>query len=112
MAWHALRRGIINQHVLLEAAAFAGLAGGVYGLTAGGPQFPTAPFFCVAVMVCNYHIFSEWLSLIVKTRSSQAVRRLLELQPDTARVVRNGAESQVRTEELVVGDLVWRARRA
>jgi heavy metal translocating P-type ATPase len=106
MAWHALRRGIINQHVLLEAAAFAGLAGGVYGLTAGGADFPTAPFFCVAVMVCNYHIFSEWLSLIVKTRSSQAVRRLLELQPDTARVVRNGAESQIRTEELVVGDLV------
>jgi len=106
MAWHALRRGIINQHVLLEAAAFAGLGGGIYGLAAGGPDFPTAPFFCVAVMVCNYHIFSEWLSLIVKTRSSQAVRRLLELQPDTARVVRNGAESQVRIEEVSVGDAV------
>ena len=106
MAWHALRRGIINQHVLLEAAAFAGLGGGIYGLAAAGPDFPTAPFFCVAVMVCNYHIFSEWLSLIVKTRSSQAVRRLLELQPDVARVVRNGAESQVRLEEVIVGDLV------
>lgn len=106
MAWHAIRRGIINQHVLLEAAAFAGLGGGIYGLAVGGPDFPTAPFFCVAVMVCNYHIFSEWLSLIVKTRSSQAVRRLLELQPDTARVVRNGTESLVRIEEVTVGDLV------
>jgi Cu+-exporting ATPase len=106
MAWHAVRRGIINQHVLLEAAAFAGLGGGIYGLAAGGPEFPTAPFFCVAVMVCNYHIFSEWLSLIVKTRSSQSVRRLLALQPDTARVVRNGIESLVRIEEVAVGDLV------
>jgi len=106
MAWHAIRRGIINQHVLLEAAAFAGLGGGIYGFVAGGPDFPTAPFFCVAVMVCNYHIFSEWLSLIVKTRSSQAVRRLLELQPDTARVVRGGTEALVRIEEVVVGDLV------
>lgn len=106
MAWHALRRGIINQHVLLEAAAFAGLAGGIYGLAVGDPDFPTAPFFCVAVMVCNYHIFSEWLSLIVKTRSSQAVRRLLELQPDTAHVVRNGTESLIRIEEVNVGDLV------
>ncbi|MGH8631339.1 MAG: cation transporter, partial [Burkholderiales bacterium] len=70
IAWQSLRRGIINQHVLLEAGAFAGLAGGIYGLAAGGPDFPTAPFFCVAVMVCTYHIFSEWLSLIVKTRSS------------------------------------------
>lgn len=106
MAWHAVRRGIINQHVLLEAAAFAGIGGGIYGLAAAGPEFPTAPFFCVAVMVCNYHIFSEWLSLIVKTRSSQAVRRLLELQPDTARVVRDGAESEIRIEEVNSGDMV------
>jgi Cu+-exporting ATPase len=106
MAWHALRRGIINQHVLLEAAAFAGLGGGAYGFFAGGPDFPTAPFFCVAVMVCNYHIFSEWLSLIVKTRSSQAVRRLLELQPDTARVVRGGTEAIVRIEAVASGDVV------
>ena len=106
IAWQSLRRGIVNQHVLLEAAAFAGLVGGIYGLAAGGPYFPTAPFFCVAVMVCNYHIFSEWLSLIVKTRSSQAVRRLLELQPETALVVRNGVEHEVRTEQVVVGNLI------
>ncbi len=106
MAWQSLRRGIVNQHVLLEAAAFAGLAGGVYGLAAGGPDFPTAPFFCVAVMVCNYHIFSEWLSLIVKTRSSQAVRRLLALQPDTAEVVRDGRDTEIRMEDVIVGDLV------
>lgn len=106
MAWHALRRGIVNQHVLLEAAAFAGLGGGLYGLAAGGPEFPTAPFFCVAVMVCNYHIFSEWLSLIVKTRSSQAVRRLLDLQPDTARVVRNGSDLELELAQVALGDLV------
>jgi len=106
MAWQSLRRGIINQHVLLEAAAFAGLGGGVYGLAAGGPDFPTAPFFCVAVMVCNYHIFSEWLSLIVKTRSSQAVRRLLALQPETACIVRDGRETERPVEEVAVDDLV------
>ncbi len=106
MAWQSLRRGIVNQHVLLEAAAFAGLTGGTYGITAGGPHFPAAPFFCVAVMVCNYHIFSEWLSLIVKTRSSQAVRRLLALQPETARVVRDGREVELRIEDVVTGDLV------
>ena len=106
MAWQSVRRGIINQHVLLEAGAFAGLAGGVYGLASGGPDFPTAPFFCVAVMVCNYHIFSEWLSLIVKTRSSQAVRRLLALQPETACVLRDGHETETVIEKVSVGDRV------
>jgi heavy metal translocating P-type ATPase len=106
MAYQSARRGILNQHVLLEVGAFAGIAGGLYGLAAGGDDFPTAPFFAVTVLVANYHIFSEWLSLLVKTRSSQAVKRLLDLQPDTARVKRGGAEVEVPIAEVVLGDLV------
>lgn len=106
MAVQALRRGILNQHVLLETGAFAGLAGGIIGLVRDVPDYPTAPFFAVAVMVATYHIFSEWLSLIVKTRSSQAVKRLLDLQPDTARIVRDGRETEVPVGEVALGDLV------
>jgi P-type Cu+ transporter len=106
MAVQALRRGILNQHVLLEAGAFAGLAGGLIGLVFDLPGYPTAPFFAVAVMVATYHLFSEWLSLIVKTRSSQAVKRLLDLQPDVARVVRNGREEKLSIEAVGIGDLV------
>ena len=72
--------------MLLEVGAFAGIAGGIIGLTGVLPDYPTAPFFAVSVLVANYHILSEWLSLLVKTRSSQAVKKLLDLQPDTARV--------------------------
>lgn len=106
MAAQALRRGILNQHVLLEIGAFAGIAGGIIGLVFSPPGYPTAAFFAVAVMIGTYHIFSEWLSLIVKTRSSQAVKKLLDLQPDMARVVRDGEERDVRLEEVAVGDLV------
>ncbi len=106
MAIQALRRGILNQHVLLEIGAFAGLAGGTIGLVFELPGYPTAPFFAVTVMVVTYHIFSEWLSLIVKTRSSQAVKRLLDLQPDTARVVRAGAEIELPIEAVSIGDFV------
>jgi len=106
MAAQALRRRILNQHVLLEAGAFAGLAGGVIGLVLDPPGYPTAPFFAVAVMVATYHLFSEWLSLIVKTRSSQAVKRLLDLQPETARVLRDGREVEVPVDEVARGDFV------
>ncbi len=51
MAFQALRRGILNQHVLLEIGAFAGMAGGVIGLVLDRPGYPTAPFFAVSVMV-------------------------------------------------------------
>jgi Cu+-exporting ATPase len=106
MAAQSLRRGILNQHVMLEAGAFAGLAGGAIGLGLRPAGYPTAAFFAVSVLVVNYHVFSEWLSLLVKTRSSQAVKRLLDLQPDTARVVRDGAEVEVAVAEVRPGELV------
>ncbi|MDE2166325.1 MAG: cation-translocating P-type ATPase [Alphaproteobacteria bacterium] len=106
MAAQALRRGILNQHVLLEVGAFAGIVGGIIGLVSNPPDYPTAPFFAVSVMIATYHIFSEWLSLIVKTRSSQAVKRLLDLQSDMARVVRGEREVEVPVGEVHIGDLV------
>lgn len=106
MAFQALRRGILNQHVLLEIGAFAGMAGGVIGMVLNRPGYPTAQFFAVAVMVTTYHIFSEWLSLIVKTRSSQAVKKLLNLQPETARILRGEIEMDVPLADVKVGDRV------
>ena len=106
MAVMALRRGILNQHVLVEFGAFAGLAGGAVGLTLRSPNYPTVAFFSVAVMVLAYHIFSEWLSLIVKTRSSQAVKKLLDLEPEMASVVKDGEEQEVPLEKVCIGDLV------
>ncbi|MBX9625537.1 MAG: cadmium-translocating P-type ATPase [Gemmataceae bacterium] len=106
MAFMALRRGILNQHVLVEFGAFAGLVGGAIGLAFNPPDFPTVAFFSVAVMVLTYHIFSEWLSLIVKTRSSQAVKKLLDLEPDVAHVIRDGRDVDVPLEDVRVGDLV------
>lgn len=106
MAYMALRRGILNQHVLVEFGALAGIAGGILGLALQPPEYPATAFFSVAVMVLTYHIFSEWLSLIVKTRSSQAVKKLLDLEPDVAFVVRDGQEREIPLEQVQVGDLV------
>ena len=107
MAYQSARRGILNQHVLLEAGAFAGIAGGLIGLAGLLPDYPTAAFFAVTVLITNYHIFSEWLSLLVKTRSSQSVRKLLDLQPDLARLVTGeGAGTEVPVEQVRAGDFL------
>lgn len=106
MAYQSARRGILNQHVLLEIGAFAGITGGIIGLTGMVAGYPTAEFFAVAAIVATYHIFSEWLALLVKTRSSQAVKKLLDLQPDLARVIRDGVEVEVPVEQIAVGDRV------
>lgn len=104
MAWASLRRGILNQHVLLEFGAFAGLIGGFLGFIRR--SFPMADFLAVAVFVTTYHLLSGYVSLLVRTRSSQAVRTLLALVPPTARVVRDGREVEVPIEQVRPGDFV------
>ncbi len=104
MAWASLRRGILNQHVLLELGAFAGLIGGVLGYFSS--SFPIADFFATSVFITTYHLLSGYVSLRVRTRSSQAVRKLLSLVPPTARVVREGTEEEVPVEQIQPGDIV------
>lgn len=104
MAWASARRGILNQHVLMEVSAFGGLAGGVLGLI--NPVFPSWEFSAVAVFVTAYHILGGYTSLLVRTRASQAMKKLLSLQPPTARVVRGGSEAELPIEEVKKGDLV------
>ncbi|UHQ99296.1 cation-translocating P-type ATPase (plasmid) [Natrinema zhouii] len=124
-AYNSLRRCIFNQHVLLEAGAFAGLFGGFLGLFVF-PKFPTVHFFAVSVFITTYHILSEYTSLLVRTRASQAVQSLLDLRPDTAHRVTesearsaseqssgeqgdprdDGAVKEVAIDDLEVGDRV------
>jgi Cu+-exporting ATPase len=104
MAWASLRRGILNQHVLMEFAAFGGLSGGAIGFF--HQPWPMADFMGAAIFVTAYHILSGWVSMLVRTRSSQAIRKLMDLQPAIARVLRNGAEEELPVEEVQPGDLV------
>ncbi len=104
MAWAALSRGILNQHNLMEFAAFGGLAGGTIGFF--HQPWPMADFMGAAVFITAYHILSGYVSMVVRTRSSQAIKKLMDLQPATARVVRDGIEEEVSVEQVQAGDLV------
>lgn len=111
MAWHSLRRGILNQHVLLEFGAFSGLVGGALGLVGryghvASLSFPIADFFAVATFITTYHILSGYTSLVVRTKASRAVMNLLALQPVTAVVIRAGQEQEVQIDQVAVGEHV------
>ncbi len=105
MAWASLRRGILNQHVLLEFGALAGLAGGFLGYV--DPAFPVPDFFAVSIFVTTYHLLSAYVGALVRIRASRAVQKLLALAPPTARVLReDGEERTVALEEVCAGDRV------
>jgi len=103
-AWQSLKRGILNQHNLLEFVAFSGLTGGFIGFFV--PNFSSTDFFAVSILVTSYHILSEWFSLLVRTRASQAVQKLVDLQPKKALVIQNGREIIKDIDELKMSDIV------
>ncbi len=104
MALASLRRGILNQHVLMEFGAFGGLTGAMIGFF--NEDFPTGDFLGAATFITTYHLLSGFVSLKVRTQTSQAVRKLMALQPPTARVIREGREEEIAIEAVAVGDLV------
>jgi Cu+-exporting ATPase len=57
-------------------------------------------------MIIALILLGKVLETRAKGRTSDAIRRLMGLQPRTARVVRGGREIDVDVAELVVGDLI------
>ncbi len=103
--WQSLRRGILNQDVLVSASALGGLLGGLLGLFE--PAFPSGGFFGATVFVLSFHLIGGYFSVLVHVRASQSVRRLLALAPEMAhRIAPDGREEVVPVDQLGVGDLV------
>lgn len=63
-------------------------------------------FIVVSMFVTARHILGGWASLFVKTRASQAVDKLLDLQPKTATVIVDGGEVIRSVDDLMIGDIV------
>ncbi len=60
----------------------------------------------VVLFLTSYHLLSGYASARVRAKSSQAVKKLLALQPLTARVIREEGEEELPVEEVRAGDLV------
>jgi P-type Cu+ transporter len=64
------------------------------------------PYYETAAVVITLVALGRWLEARARGRTSDAIRRLVALAPRTARVLRDGAEVDVPTSEVVVGDRV------
>ncbi len=70
--------------------------------------FPSsATYFETSAIIITLIQTGNLLEYITKGRASEAVQRLLTLQPTLARVVRNGVESSIPVEQVVVGDTLF-----
>jgi Cu+-exporting ATPase len=70
------------------------------------PEGTAHYYFEAAATIVTLILLGKFLEARAKGRTSDAIRRLLGLQPPTARVVRDGAEVEVPVASVVPGDRV------
>ena len=70
------------------------------------PAGTAQTYFEAAGVIITLILLGRYLEAFAKGRTSQAIKRLLQLQVKTARVVRQGTEIEIPIEAVVVDDLV------
>ncbi|HEU4596843.1 MAG TPA: YHS domain-containing protein, partial [Pyrinomonadaceae bacterium] len=105
-AWNGLLNHNTNMDTLVALGTGAAWAYSTVAVLAPGlfPAGTAGMYFEVAVIVIALILLGQALEMRAKSRSSAAIKKLLELQAKTARVIRQGREMDVPVEEVVVGD--------
>ncbi|MBN8928739.1 MAG: copper-translocating P-type ATPase [Rhodospirillales bacterium] len=102
--WHAARAlsGNMDLLVALGTSAAWGLSTWTW-LVSGHTH---ALYFESAALLITFVLFGKWLEARARRQTASAIRALMKLRPDTARVLRDGAETDVPIDAVRIGDLV------
>jgi len=106
-AWRALRGGAANMDVLVALGTSAAYGLSLYQWWAAARMPGMAAghlYFEAAAVVITLVLLGKQLEARAKRQTTQALRALQALQPATARVRRDGVDSDVAIARLRVGD--------
>jgi Cu+-exporting ATPase len=101
-ALSALRHRSANMNTLIALGTGTAFLYSVWVLPSGR----TSVYFEAAAVIITLVLLGRMLEARARGRASDAIRKLMKLQPATARVVRTGAESEIPLADLRVGDQV------
>ncbi|MDZ7375677.1 MAG: heavy metal translocating P-type ATPase, partial [candidate division KSB1 bacterium] len=107
-AWKALRHGTADMNTLIALGTGAAY---IYSTVATFfPNFLPSDlqhvYYDTTAVIITLILFGRLLEARAKGRTSEAIKKLMGLQPKTARVFRNGQEIDLPIEQVQVGDLV------
>ncbi len=107
-AWKALKHRSADMNTLIALGT-----GAAFLYSVGATFFPDfLPenmrhiYYDTAAVIITLILFGRLLEARAKSRTSEAIKRLMKLQPRTARVIRHGEEVDLPIDQLKVGDLV------
>ena len=109
-AWGALRHRTADMNTLIAVGTSAAYFYSVVAILFPG-LFVAAGrgadvYFDTAAMIIALILLGRFLEARARGQTSEAIKKLVGLQPKTALVIRNGEETEIPVEDVQVGDLI------
>jgi Cu+-exporting ATPase len=102
-AYQSLKNGVANMDVLValgSSAAYLYSLPVLFGLVSGHVYFETS------AMIITLIKGGKYLEVVAKGRTSEAIKKLMNLKPEKALVIRSGEEVEIPAAEVDIGDIV------
>jgi Cu+-exporting ATPase len=100
-AFKSLRHGSPDMNLLVALGTSAAYFYSAYSTFFGGVVYYEA-----AALLIAFVLLGRYLEDQAKARASAAIRKLMELQPQVATVIKDGEEVKIPVDEVALGDLL------
>jgi Cu+-exporting ATPase len=105
-AYLSLRNRNVNMDVLVTAGVLAGWIYGVLNVFSLSTAEAGSGYLEVAIGILAFVLLGRYIEELIRRRSAASIRKLLELQPTMARVVRDGKETDTPIDQVQIGDII------
>ncbi len=107
-AYNAIKNKSLNMDFLIAMGTLTAWVFSSFVLFFPGvlPVKERDVYFEVSAVIIAFVLLGKFMEDYIKKRTSAAVRKLLDLRPKTARVMREGKEIEILAEEIMAGEIV------
>ena len=107
-AYEAIKRRTANMDLLISIGTLAAYIYSTIVLFFPGvlPVKERDVYFEVSAVIIAFVLLGKYMEEAIKKRSSASVRKLLDLRPAMARVIRGGEDKEIPANDVVVDDVL------
>ncbi len=107
-AWHAIKNRVANMDFLIALGTTTAYIYSAFIVFFPGvlPVEEKNVYFEVSAIIIAFVLLGKYMEEIIKKRSSAAIRKLLDLRPQTARIMRDNTEIEIPAESVMVDEIV------
>ena len=102
-AWYALKNKSANMDTLIVIGTTSAYILSVYNIFF---KPMSAQYFEVSAILITFVVLGKYLEAIAKGKTSDAIKKLMNLSPKEAFVIRDGNEVKISVDEVILGDII------